>query len=227
MRPRAEIFLHPPQNGIDDALSRDTRRLLKTATDAISNVFATPTPHRVRSALLAQEARSSSAIEGVHEEKAVQLHHLGLLAFTSAPYSKTSLLVLHGAVMSNQPHAQPGQYRTVNAQVGNHIAPPWQQVPALMQELNAYIEAAGTTPSIKQAAWAHIEFETIHPFADGNGRTGRAVINRMLNAPLPLSDYILKNRHRYYELLGASEWEPYLRWFAQGIIQECIAIDPR
>ena len=85
-----------------------------------------------------------------------------------------------------------------------------------MDGLYRYIQNSQDRPIVK-AAWAHIQFETIHPFADGNGRTGRAIINRILDSPLPLSVHILNHRQVYYRLLDAGIWDDYLAWFVRGI----------
>ena len=71
-----------------------------------------------------------------------------------------------------------------------------------------------------RAAWAHITFETVHPFAEGNGRTGRALIGRVLEKPLPLSRFILEHRQEYYGLLDSCTGEEWLGWFAQGVREE-------
>ena len=91
-----------------------------------------------------------------------------------------------------------------------------------MDGLYHYIQNSQDRPIIK-AAWAHIQFETIHPFADGNGRTGRAIINRILDSPLPLSVHILNHRQTYYRLLGAGSWDDYLAWFVRGVGEQCLA----
>ena len=219
------MFLHPPRGGLDLNLTSETSQLVSAAHRRLAETFSPSPPGRVRTELLKQEARNSSAIENVHDTKSVRLHHGALMKFTRVPYSEDTLLKLHRTIMSSQEHAQPGRYRNVNVSVGQHIAPPWEQIPELMAEFNNFTQEEHPD-SIKHAAWAHIQFETIHPFADGNGRTGRAIINRLLGVPIPLSNYILANKRQYYQLLAASEWEPYLNWFAEGIIQECKALNP-
>lgn len=89
-----------------------------------------------------------------------------------------------------------------------------------MDGLFGYLELT-EDPLPVQAAWAHLQFETIHPFADGNGRTGRALISQLLGTPLTMSMYILERRQEYYSLLDRGDWQTWLEWFLDGTIQEC------
>lgn len=83
-------------------------------------------------------------------------------------------------------------------------------------------------PALAQAAVAHAQFETIHPFADGNGRTGRALIHVILRArgvattaALPISVGLLADTAGYFDTLSAyrrGEVEPVIRLFAQSTI---------
>ena len=85
------------------------------------------------------------------------------------------------------------------------------------------------TPVLLKAALAHVQFETIHPFLDGNGRLGRLLITllmceqKVLREPkLYLSFYFKKHRQFYYELLNrvrlTGEWEAWLDFFAEAVI---------
>ena len=88
-----------------------------------------------------------------------------------------------------------------------------------MDGLFTYMELTND-PLPVQAAWAHIQFETVHPFADGNGRTGRALISRLMGGSLTMSMYIFEKRQEYYNLLDSGEWDTWLEWFLDGTIQE-------
>jgi Fic family protein len=83
-------------------------------------------------------------------------------------------------------------------------------------------------PALVKAALAHVQFETIHPFLDGNGRVGRLLITLLLCVEgairepiLYLSLYLKTHRQRYYELLdrvrSAGDWEAWLEFFLDGI----------
>lgn len=107
--------------------------------------------------------------------------------------------------------------------------PPPDKVPALMAELEQYMhdDAAGVNPIVRMAL-IHPRFETIHPFYDGNGRTGR-IINilflvkaGLLKAPfLYLSRYINQTRPDYYRLLrhlqDGGDWQPWLLYMLRGV----------
>lgn len=86
------------------------------------------------------------------------------------------------------------------------------------------------TPTLLKAALSHVQFETIHPFLDGNGRIGRLLITlllceeKILSQPLLyLSLYFKRNRARYYELLDRvrmeGDWEAWLEFFMEGVIE--------
>ena len=213
-------FLHAPAPGQASARDEAAARRLEEATRLLRESFSGASGQTANDLLFA-EARHSAAIEGEHRTEAVLLHHKALLEYVQAPVSQAALLDMHRAMMAGQHHAQPGQYRTIRVIVGRHRPPAPALVPDLMDELFAYAAATGPNP-VAQAAWAHLQFETIHPFADGNGRTGRALINRLLEAPLPLSEYILGHRQEYYRLLGAGDWHPYLDWFVTGVMEETL-----
>lgn len=122
-------------------------------------------------------------------------------------------------------------------QTGEVIYTPPQdgiEVEALMQNLETYIntpEMQDIDPLIKLAV-IHYQFETIHPFYDGNGRTGRIlcvlylIINNLLDLPiLYLSRYITRNKQEYYRLLQAiresdgapAQWEQWVLYILRGI----------
>jgi Fic family protein len=84
------------------------------------------------------------------------------------------------------------------------------------------------TPTLLKAALAHVQFETIHPFLDGNGRVGRLLVTLLLCAEgvlreplLYLSLYLKRHRSEYYALLervrATGEWEDWIGFFADGI----------
>jgi len=89
------------------------------------------------------------------------------------------------------------------------VAPPEDQVPALMDDLVGYVNASDHPPVLR-AVIAHAQFETIHPFGDGNGRTGRALIQTVLNAAgladgaVPVSSALSRDQRGYYDALNAT-----------------------
>ena len=90
----------------------------------------------------------------------------------------------------------PGQFRTQSVRVGNLVPPPAPDVPELMHQLEQYIHRDDTLSPLIRNGLVHVQFETIHPFADGNGRIGRLLIvlmaihDNLLSVPI-LSFFIL------------------------------------
>ena len=89
------------------------------------------------------------------------------------------------------------------------VAPDHVRIPGAIDDLVAFA-ARDDLPVLTQIALAHAQFETIHPFADGNGRTGRALVQRMLRtkqlartATVPISGGLLIGKDRYFDALGA------------------------
>ena len=132
----------------------------------------------------------------------------------------------------------PGHFRRSQNWIGGsrpgdarYVPPPPQVVPEAMSDLERFMhDDPGPTPVLIKAALAHCQFETIHPFLDGNGRLGRLLVTlllcgqeRVLSKPLLyLSLYLKRNRDAYYERLQRvrthGEWEEWVRFFLQGVI---------
>ena len=144
-------------------------------------------------------------------------------------------LLLHTGRGSNQ---APGQFRRDQNWVGGSrpsearfVPPPWQEVPDAIGELERFIhDEPEPTPILIKAALAHAQFETIHPFLDGNGRVGRLLITLLLCSQevlrrplLYLSLYFKRHRDVYYEKLQRvrtdGDWEGWLRFFLEGVIE--------
>ncbi len=133
---------------------------------------------------------------------------------------------------------EPGKIRTVQNWVGPpgtkigdavFVPPPSQQVEGLLEDLLEPTKDGVEVPPFIRAAMVHYQFETIHPFLDGNGRIGRLLIPLglmkwgHLDSPLLyLSHHFRKNQFEYYELLQRvrtnSEWERWFDFFLRGVI---------
>ena len=135
----------------------------------------------------------------------------------------------------------PGQFRREQNWLGGsrpenarYVPPPWQEVEPAMAQLEKFLhdEVAGVepTPVLVKAALAHAQFETIHPFLDGNGRLGRLLVTLLLVADgvlkrplLYLSLYLKQNREAYYDHLQAvrteGAWEEWLGFFLIGVVE--------
>ena len=133
---------------------------------------------------------------------------------------------------------QPGEFRRSQNWIGGSrpgnavfVPPPPGQVPDLMSDLEKFIHAdTPEIPALIKAGLVHVQFETIHPFLDGNGRLGRLLINFLLCTQgilkepiLYLSLYLKTHRQTYYDLLQRvrerGDWEAWLAFFLEGIAE--------
>ena len=112
------------------------------------------------------------------------------------------------------------------------VPPPPREVPAALGDLEHFLHADDALPPLVRVALAHAQFETIHPFLDGNGRVGRLLITfllterRLLAKPvLYLSHYFKRHRADYYDRLQAvrdeGDWEGWLGFFLEGVVEVC------
>ncbi|MCX6692460.1 MAG: Fic family protein [Methanoregula sp.] len=110
------------------------------------------------------------------------------------------------------------------------VPPPPEKIEQLMQELEKFINEKDKLPVLIRIALIHAQFETIHPYLDGNGRMGRLLIayylywTKSLRRPLLyLSFYLKKYRTEYSENLNKiryqDDWETWLKFFLQGVIE--------
>lgn len=133
---------------------------------------------------------------------------------------------------------QPGEFRRSQNWIGGtrpgnaaYVPAPPEHVPNLMSDLETYFHTHGQMlPELVVSGLIHAQFETIHPFFDGNGRLGRLLItlllcsNGILDEPiLYLSLYFKTHRERYYELLdrvhSRGDWEAWLVFFLESIAE--------
>jgi len=155
------------------------------------------------------------------------------------PLSLRLFKEIHGILLAGGrgSHQGPGEFRRSQNWIGGtrpanaaFVPPPPDQVLACMGKLELFLhDQPEPTPVLLKAALAHVQFETIHPFLDGNGRLGRLLITlllseqRTLRKPmLYLSLYFKTHRQYYYELLNEvclrGNWEAWLDFFAEAVI---------
>ncbi len=126
---------------------------------------------------------------------------------------------------------QPGEVRRSQNWVGGtrasnaaYVPPPPEEVPRLLGDLERYIHAVDSLPPLVRAGLVHVQFESIHPYLDGNGRVGRLLIAlllehwKLLSAPLLyLSLHFKRRRPDYYRLLNegrrTGDWEGWTVFF--------------
>lgn len=154
------------------------------------------------------------------------------------PLSLRLFREMHGILLSHGrgSHADPGEFRRSQNWIGGtrpgnayFVPPPADNVMECMGELEKFLHGIPqTTPPLLKAALAHVQFETIHPFLDGNGRLGRLLITlilceqKALREPLLyLSLYFKAHRQYYYDLLNSirtsGDWETWLQFFAEAV----------
>jgi Fic family protein len=129
------------------------------------------------------------------------------------PYKEKDLLKAHRMMMADLV-SKSGEYRTSGVGIFNgkeviHVAPPAQRVPLLMSELFEWLKKSKEHPLIKSCVF-HYEFEYIHPFEDGNGRTGRLWQTVILKkwkpvfAWIPVETLVKKKQQAYYNAFNVS-----------------------
>ena len=154
------------------------------------------------------------------------------------PLSSRLIREIHGVLLARGRGAgkDPGQFRRSQNWIGGtrpgnaaFVPPPATAIPESMAALERFIHAdRNGLPVLLRAALAHVQFETIHPFLDGNGRVGRLLVTLMLchagilrEPMLYLSIYLKQHRAEYYRLLDqvrdTGDWERWLAFFLEGV----------
>lgn len=163
----------------------------------------------------------------------------GLARLDSLPLSLRLLREIHERLMTGTRggNKSPGQFRESQNWIGGRtlaeaafIPPPKHEMRVALGNLERFLHDSGGLDPLIVCALAHAQFETIHPFLDGNGRIGRLLITfllcheRVLQRPvLYLSHYLKQHRASYYDRLMAirlsGDWEGWLRFFLTGVAE--------
>jgi len=165
----------------------------------------------------------------------------GLARLSELPVSVRLIREIHAELMQGVrgSRLQPGELRTSQNWIGpagctlgnaTFVPPPPHEVPQALSDLERFLHDGGGLLPLVQVGLAHAQFETIHPFLDGNGRVGRLLIafllteKRLLSKPvLYLSHYFKQRRSEYYERLqavrDAGDWEGWLAFFLDGVVE--------
>ena len=154
------------------------------------------------------------------------------------PLSNRLIREIHGVLLSRGRGSDklPGEFRRSQNWIGGSrpgnaafVPPPHTALPDCMGAFERFLHTEGDgLPVLIRAALAHVQFETIHPFLDGNGRIGRLLITLLLNERrilrhplLYLSLYFKQHRVDYYDLLNrvrlTGDWEAWLDFFLTGV----------
>ncbi|PJI85548.1 Fic family protein [Luteimicrobium subarcticum] len=220
-------------------LSRDTLELVeRTSTLMLTfDAESATLPVAMPAVLLRSEAASSSQIEHLTSSaRNVAVAELGLSSRENAQVvaansramrqalaldddlDAAAVLAVHRALLQDSAPEIAGRLRdravwigasTLSPHDADYVAPRADAVPAALDDLCAFARRADVT-GLLRAAVVHAQFETVHPFEDGNGRTGRALIHTVLrsaglvtHATVPVSAGLLGNVQRYFDALTA------------------------
>ena len=155
------------------------------------------------------------------------------------PLSLRLIREIHEILLANTrgQHKAPGEFRRSQNWIGGtrpgnarFVPPPPDKLQECLSKLEKFMHNRDKIPMLVKAALIHHQFETIHPFLDGNGRTGRLLITLYLCAMgflrspfLYLSLFFRKNRDLYYEKLSevrkTGDWESWLNFFLEGVAE--------
>ena len=171
----------------------------------------------------------------------VRAMNRGLARLKELPVSVRLIREIHAELLHGVrgSHLTPGELRRSQNWIGpggatlanaTFVPPPPEDVPQALGDLETFLHQRDDVPLLIKFGLAHAQFETIHPFLDGNGRLGRLLITFLLcerdvlNKPvLYLSYYFKAHRQEYYERLQAirdrGDWEGWLDFFLKGIIE--------
>lgn len=165
----------------------------------------------------------------------------GLARVKDHPVTVQLIRDLHSILMKGVRGGRltPGEVRQVQNWIGPHgcsvheavfVPPPPPHVPKALDDLERFLRDGPPVSPLIQVGLAHVQFETIHPFLDGNGRIGRLLITFLLTKRellaqpvLYLSHFFKRNRREYYERLQAvrdsGDWEGWLAFFLRGVTE--------
>jgi len=166
----------------------------------------------------------------------------GLKRLNELPLSLRFIRELHGILMEGVrgERATPGEFRRSQNWIGapgatlseaTFVPPPVPEMQECLGQLEKFLHSDTRLPPIVQAAMVHYQFETIHPFLDGNGRIGRLLITLLLcergiltKPLLYLSAFFERHRREYYErLLQVSQkgsWGQWIQFFLQAVVNQ-------
>ncbi|GIV08730.1 MAG: cell filamentation protein Fic [Fimbriimonadales bacterium] len=172
----------------------------------------------------------------------VQAMEYGLQRLQELPMSLRLIQEIHRVLLQGVRggYAAPGEFRTTQNWIGapgctlseaRYVPPPPDAMRNCLYSFETYLHQPDEHPPLVRLAWIHYQFEAIHPFIDGNGRTGRLLIvllmidwNLLPTPLLYLSEYFERHRGAYYDLLQAvserGAWREWTRFFLQGVHEQ-------
>lgn len=171
----------------------------------------------------------------------IKAMNYGIERLKSLPVSVRLIREIHAKLLTGVPgqHLTPGELRTSQNWIGpsgctlaeaSFVPPPPHEAPRALGDLESFLHTDTPLPLLIKIGLTHAQFETIHPFLDGNGRVGRLLIAFMLcekevllKPVLYLSYYFKRYRQQYYEHLQTvrdqGQWEGWLAFFLKGVFE--------
>jgi Fic family protein len=169
----------------------------------------------------------------------VRAMEYGLKRLNEMPLSLRFIRELHGVLMEGVRggHATPGEFRRSQNWIGSagatlneatYVPPPVMEMQECLGQLEKFLHSETRLPPLIEAALVHYQFETIHPFLDGNGRIGRLLVTlllcqrNVLSKPmLYLSAFFEQHRKDYYDLLlkvsSSGAWREWIEFFLKAV----------
>lgn len=189
-----------------------------------------------------QKDRNNEKIKDTEEiVNYIKATHYGFKRLNDLPLCMRLIKETHAVLLSNVrgEEKRPGEFRTSQNWIGHagstlknasFIPPSPDEMDICLSDLEKYIHEDSNISNLIKIALIHYQFETIHPFLDGNGRMGRLLIILYLREQgfieypvLYLSYFFKKNRNKYYELLNnvriKGEFEEWIKFFIEGICE--------
>lgn len=165
----------------------------------------------------------------------------GISRLSELPVSVRLIREIHGRLLKRVrgAHLTPGELRDSQNWIGpggctlaeaTFVPPPPEEMRESLADLERFLHAETDVPLLVKIGLAHAQFETIHPFLDGNGRIGRLLVTFLLcekgvlqKPVLYLSHYFKQHKQRYYDFLQATrdlgDWEGWLEFFLKGVAE--------
>ncbi|MEX2316613.1 MAG: Fic family protein [Pirellulales bacterium] len=216
------VFMYVRKEAVLSSQIEGTQSSLQDVLDAEAKILAADRPQ--------------DAEEVINYVRAM---NYGIARLDVFPVSVRLIREIHAKLLENVrgSHLTPGELRTSQNWIGpggctlneaTFVPPPPDQIAQHLSDLENFLHTDARLPLLVKIGLAHVQFETIHPFLDGNGRIGRLLISfllceqRVLLKPvLYLSHYFKRHRQMYYDRLQAvrdeGAWEAWLAFFLEGI----------
>jgi len=198
--------------------------LLRTEAASSSQIEnVTANARNLAIGILGLPTRQNAILVAANTQAMQQAIHVG------TAITPQSILQIHSTLLGRSEPEIAGKWRTEQVWIGpsslsphdaDFVPPPWHDVPGAIEDLCVFAERTDI-PLLAQAALLHAQFETIHPFVDGNGRVGRTLIHTLLrtrgltqNSTVPVSSGLLRDMSGYAQALmayRAGDTEPIIR----------------